>query len=480
MKIRSHLFTSLSENALSDRHLQENLERIGIAFRGLREKGFSRLDNPEGLRAEGRAIRERAITHLPQLLETLEAKVQEAGGIVHWASTSKEARAIVIDLAKKYKVHSVVKGKSMVAEEIGLNNALAEHEIEVWETDLGELIIQLADEPPSHLVGPALHKSKKEIADLFVEKLNAPRTEVPEELTMIARQHLRERFLDSEMAITGVNVAVAETGSVVLVENEGNIRMSTTLPRVHVAIMGIEKVVPTVEDLVVLLSLLARSTTGQILSVYTSIFTGPRRQGEMDGPDEFHLIILDNGRSRILADPERRETLYCIRCGACLNVCPVYLKVGGHSYGWVYSGPIGAVLNPQLLPPRLAKELPFASTLCGACKEVCPVKIDLPRLLMTLRWRMVEDPSWQAGISLSQRLGMGLFGWLAAYPGLYSIATRMLRLLRPILAPSGRFLLLPPPFSRWAKQRKVFIRGKPFSLQWARIEREIQQGRDNA
>lgn len=480
MKIRSHLFNSLSKNALSDRHLQKNLERIGIAFRGLREKGFSRLEDPEGLRAQGRAIRERALAHLPQLLETLEAKVQEAGGVVHWASTAKEARGIVIDLAKKHKVRSVVKGKSMVAEEIGLNDALAEHEIEVWETDLGELIIQLADEPPSHLVGPALHKSKEEIADLFAEKLNAPRTEVPEELTMIARQHLRKKFLDSEMGITGVNMAVAETGSIVLVENEGNIRMSTTLPRVHVAIMGIEKVVPTLEDLVVLLSLLARSTTGQVLSVYTSIFTGPRREGEMDGPDEFHLIILDNGRSRILADPDRRETLYCIRCGACLNVCPVYLKVGGHSYGWVYSGPIGAVLNPQFLPPRLTRALPFASTLCGACKEVCPVKIDLPRLLMTLRWRMVEDPTWQAGISLSQRLGMALFGWLAAHPGLYAAATRGARLLKPILAPSGRFTLLPPPFSRWARQREVLMRGKAFSQRWAHIEREIQQGGHSA
>jgi L-lactate dehydrogenase complex protein LldF len=475
MKIRSHLFSSLSEKALSDVRLQENLERIGKAFRGLRETGFSRLEDPEALRAHGKAIRERALAHLPQLLETLEAKVQEAGGVVHWASTSKEAQGIVIDLAKKHKVHSVVKGKSMVTEEIGLNDALTDHGIEVWETDLGELIIQLAEEPPSHLVGPALHKSKEEIADLFAQKLNAPRTVIPEELTMIARQHLRERFLRSEMGITGVNMAVAETGSIVLVENEGNIRMSTTLPRVHVAIMGIEKVVPTLEDLVVLLSLLARSTTGQILSVYTSIFTGPRREGEMDGPEEFHLIILDNGRSRILADPDRRETLYCIRCGACLNVCPVYLKAGGHSYGWVYSGPIGAVLTPQLLPPRLARTLPFASTLCGACKEVCPVKIDLPRLLMTLRWRMVEDPAWHAGISLPQRLGMSIFGWVAARPGVYAAATRGARLLEPILAPSGRLTLLPPPFSRWATQREVPMRGKAFSQRWAHIEKEIQQ-----
>ncbi|HUU80942.1 MAG TPA: LUD domain-containing protein, partial [Acidobacteriota bacterium] len=303
MKIRSHLFNSLSEKALSDDRLQGNLERIGIAFRNLREAAFSRLDNAEELRDRGRAIKEEALERLPELLEKLEVKVQEAGGVVHWARTPIEARRIVIDLAKKHKVRSVVKGKSMVTEEIGLNAALADHGIEVWETDLGEFIIQLADEPPSHLVGPALHKSKEEIAELFAQKLRVPYTAIPQELTMIAREQLREKFLSSQMGITGVNMAVAETGSIVLVENEGNIRMSTTIPRIHVAIMGIEKVIPTLDDLVILLSLLARSTTGQALSVYTSIFTGPRREGEMDGPEEFHLIILDNGRSRILADP---------------------------------------------------------------------------------------------------------------------------------------------------------------------------------
>jgi len=476
MKIRSHLFNSLSEKALSDDRLQGNLERIGIAFRNLREAAFSRLDNAEELRDRGRAIKEEALERLPELLEKLEVKVQEAGGVVHWARTPIEARRIVIDLAKKHKVRSVVKGKSMVTEEIGLNAALADHGIEVWETDLGEFIIQLADEPPSHLVGPALHKSKEEIAELFTQKLRVPYTAVPEELTMIAREQLREKFLSSQMGITGVNMAVAETGSIVLVENEGNIRMSTTIPRIHVAIMGIEKVIPTLDDLVILLSLLARSATGQALSVYTSVFTGPRREGEMDGPEEFHLIILDNGRSRILADPDLRETLYCIRCGACLNVCPVYLKIGGHSYGWVYSGPIGSVLTPQLIPPRLARALPFASTLCGACAEVCPVRIDLPRLLMTLRWKMVEDRGWDAGISFHRRLPVLLFGWLAAHPHLYMAASRSARVLPRHFARSGRWELLPPPISRWGRQRLIPMLAKPFSQRWTRLKKELLNG----
>ena len=273
----------------------------------------------------------------------------------------------------------------------------------MWETDLGEFIIQLAGEPPSHIIGPAVHKNKAQIADLFAEKLGVPRVETPKELTRIAREKLREKFVHADMGITGANAAVAETGSIVLLENEGNIRLSTTIPRIHVALMGIEKVIPTLDDLATLLALLPRSATGQKLSSYTTIITGPRRPGEADGPEEFHLILLDNGRSRILADPDRRECLYCVRCGCCLNTCPVYRKAGGHSYGWVYSGPIGAVLTPQLIPARLARDLPFASTLCGACGDVCPVKIPLPKLLLTMRQRITEDPNWDGGISPLQK-----------------------------------------------------------------------------
>lgn len=297
-----------------------------------------------------RDVKARALDNLPSLLETLEQNVIKAGGRVHWAADAREANKIILGLAMENNVKRVVKGKSMVSEEISVNQVLMAHGIDTWETGLGEFIIQLAGETPSHIVGPALHKNKQEIAHLYSETLGIPYTEEPEELTMVAREKLRQKFLTADMGISGANMAVAETGSIVLVENEGNIRFSTTMPRIHVALMGIEKVIATLEDMGIILSILARSASGQRMSVYTSIFTGPRRHDELDGPEQFHLVILDNGRSSVYQDPELREILRCIRCGACLNVCPVYLKVGGHSYGWVYFGPMGSVLAPQLLP----------------------------------------------------------------------------------------------------------------------------------
>ncbi len=480
MQIRSHRFQSLAEKALRDKRLQRNLQRIGVRFKAARELAFNLLQDPEGLRSKGKEIKERSMAHLPQLLESLEARVQEIGGTVHWARTARQARQIVLDLAQRHGVRSVVKGKSMVTEEIALNEHLIAQGIEVWETDLGEFIIQLAGEPPSHIIGPAIHKSKEEVAELFAQKLGVPRVDTPEELTRIARETLRERFLGADMGITGVNMAVAETGSIVLLENEGNIRMSVTIPRVLVAVMGIEKVIPTLEDMATLLALLPRAATGQKLPAYTSIITGARRPGEKDGPEEFHLVILDNGRSRILADPDRRQTLHCIRCGACLNVCPVYRKVGGHAYGWVYSGPIGAVLTPQLIPPRLARHLPFASTLCGACGEVCPVKIDLPKLLLTMRWRLTEDPNWDGGIPIQDRIPISLHAWVAARPRLYCAAAKAARMLQPVLAPSGRSALLPGAVARWARKRRLPLLARPFSERWTGLRREIQGGGDES
>jgi L-lactate dehydrogenase complex protein LldF len=370
----------------------------------------------------------------------------------------------------------LVKGKSMVTEEIGLNEDLIGQGIEVWETDLGEFIIQLAGEPPSHIIGPAVHKNKAQIADLFAEKLGVPRVETPEELTRIAREKLREKFVHADMGITGANAAVAETGSIVLLENEGNIRLCTTIPRIHVALVGIEKVIPTLDDLATLLALLPRSATGQKLSSYTTIITGPRRPGEADGPEEFHLILLDNGRSRILADPDRRQCLYCVRCGCCLNTCPVYRKAGGHSYGWVYSGPIGAVLTPQLIPARLARDLPFASTLCGACGDVCPVKIPLPKLLLTMRQRITEDPNWDGGISPLQKLPVRLHGWLLTHPRIYHLAARAATWMTPLLAPSGEWYWLPPPVARWARKRHVPTLKRSFGDRWSTLRRELRKG----
>jgi L-lactate dehydrogenase complex protein LldF len=480
MLVRSLEFKQRAQEALQDERLQRNLERIGVRFKLGRDLAFAALEDPEGLRNLGRAIKERSLANLPLLLETLEARVKEAGGVVHWARNAKEACTIVCDLARERGVRTVVKGKSMVTEEIALNQALQAQGVEVWETDLGEFIIQLAGEPPSHIIGPAVHKSKDQIAELFAEKLGVERVEAPEELTRIAREKLREKFLGADMGITGANAAVAETGSIVLLENEGNIRLSVTLPRIHVALVGIEKVIPTLDDLAVILALLPRSATGQKLSSYTSIITGPRRPGELDGPEEFHLILLDNGRSRILADPDRRQSLFCLRCGSCLNVCPVYRKVGGHSYGWVYSGPIGAVLTPQLVPPRLARDLPFASTLCGACAEVCPVKIELPKLLLTMRQRLTEDPNFDGGIPLMMRLAARAHGWLLTRPALYRLAMDGARLASRFLARDGRWSWLPPPVSRWASKRQVPSLARPFSRVWPSVQRKLMQGGDGS
>ena len=470
MEIRTQQFRALAGRAILDERLQANLARLGVRFKTLRDLAFAQLSDPEGLRDQAKAVKERSMANLPYLLETLEGRVQEAGGYVHWARTAQHARAIIGGLAKRHSVRSAVKGKSMVTEEIGLNDHLAGLGADVWETDLGEFIIQLAGEPPSHIIAPAIHKNKEEIAELFASRLGVPKAESPEGLTEIAREALRRRFLAADMGITGANMAVAETGSIVLLENEGNIRLSTTVPRIHVVLMGIEKVIPTLEDMAVLLAVLPRSATGQKLSSYVSILTGPRREGEEDGPEEFHLVILDNGRSRIMADPHRRETLHCIRCGACLNVCPVYRKIGGHSYGWVYSGPIGSVLTPQLVTGHAAWMLPFATTLCGACAEVCPVKIDLPRLLLTMRWRLMEDPNWDGAVPISHRIPISLFGWLAAHPRVYFAAATAMRAAQRVLAPGGRWRLSPPPLAAWGRKRHIPVLVRPFSRRWSRIE----------
>src|SRR5512136_2077882 len=361
--------------------------------------------NWEVLRQAGHEIRLQAINHLDTYLAQLEEQVTRAGGHVHWARDAAEARSIVLALAREHHVKRVVKAKSMASEEINLNHALAEAGIQVLETDLGEYIVQLAGEMPSHIIVPAVHLTKEGIADLFHEKLGVEAPPEPTVLTAIARARLREEFLAADMGLSGANFMVAETGTIVLVTNEGNGRMCTTLPPVHVAIAGIDKVVPDMQSLTVLLKLLARSATGQKISTYTSFIHGPRQSTEENGPQEFHLILLDNGRTRILQDEVTRETMLCIRCGACLNVCPVYNHVGGHAYGWVYSGPIGAILSPQLLGTKVARELPFASSLCGACADICPVKIPIPSILLQLRHRIAEgDAVAQPSVPATTRL----------------------------------------------------------------------------
>jgi len=433
MKPLCQLFGETSRRALEDPHLQVALRGLDGRLRVQRDNAFEELPNGEELRDEARAIREHTLAHLDRYLVEFEENFTSLGGVVHWAGDAAAARGIIQEIARVGKVKRIVKGKSMVSEEIGLNKALEAQGLEVVETDLGEFIIQVAGEPPSHLVAPAVHKTRAGITELFNDALGAPRMEDPEALTLFARKILQEKFLQADMGITGANFTVARTGGVVLLENEGNIRLSTTIPRIHVAVTGIEKVVPTWSELAVLLKLLPRSATGQKLSSYVSIFLGPGRQEEPDGAEEFHLVLLDNGRSRILKDPALRESLRCIRCGACLNTCPVYLKAGGHAWGWVYSGPIGSVLTPQLLEDRRsASGLPFASTLCGACFGVCPVRMDIPRILTELRRRFAQDPAW--GPAPKRERGLfGLAGFTMGHHHLFNGAGEAARRLMPVL-----------------------------------------------
>src|SRR5271157_3643917 len=359
--------------------------------------GFNRL------RDAGREVKRPTIENLDYYLAQFADNVERNGGQMHWASTAAEACRIVVEIVQQSAAREVVKAKSMVGEEVELNHALEAAGIRAIETDLGEFIIQLAGERPAHIVAPAIHKTREDVSELFAEHLKAERTAVPEQLTAIARRALREMFQKAGVGVTGANFAVAETGTVVVIENEGNIRMCTTVPRVHIALIGIEKLIPRLADLGIFLRLLGRSGTGQKLTVYTSLLTGSRRPGE-DGPEEMHVVLVDNGRTKSLADPKMREMLYCIRCGACLNTCPVYRKIGGHAYGWVYSGPIGALVTPELVGIGQARELPFASSLCGAGREVCPVKINIPDLLLHLRSNAQEQAPLRGESLVPERL----------------------------------------------------------------------------
>jgi L-lactate dehydrogenase complex protein LldF len=467
MEIRSDQFGKLSEQGVRDRLLQKALKGAGLRFKEMRETAFSLLRNAEELRERAHKIRMRTLYRLDEYLEHLEGKVIQLGGKVHWAYDAREAREVVEALATQRGAKRVVKGKSMITEEIALNEGLEARGIQVTETDLGEFIIQLAGEPPSHIVGPAIHKTKEQIAKLFSEKFGVPLMKDPQEMTMLARRVLRQRFLEADMGISGVNFAVSETGSIVLVENEGNIRLTTTLPKTHVAIMSVEKVIPTLEDLGVMMKLLARSAAGQKLSCYVSVINGPRKAGENDGAEEFHLVILDNGRSRMLQDDELREVLCCIRCGACLNFCPVYLKVGGHAYGWVYSGPIGSILTPQLIEKGQAYQLPFASTLCGACAQVCPVKIDIPRILVALRQRYEEEPRWNKPDSAFGRGAFSLHASVMRSRWLYEKGLWLARRLQSPFIRKGGFRSLLPPLNRWSTFHMVNrLEKKTFRQQW--------------
>jgi L-lactate dehydrogenase complex protein LldF len=444
-------------------------------FVGGRAARVAELPQWEQLRQIGSDIRLHTIENMDVYLTQLEEKVEAAGGHVHWAQTADEANQIVLQIARAHHVKAVVKSKSMATEEIGLNHALEEAGIQAVETDLGEYIIQLAGTGPSHIIVPAVHLKKEEIAALFSEKLDINAPTDPIELARIAREVLREKFLNAGMGISGGNFLIAETGTLVLVTNEGNGRMCTTMPDLHVAVVGIDKVVPDWESLTVFLKLLARSATGQKLSTYTQFITGPRREEGEFGPKEFHLVLLDNGRSNVLKDPVGRDVLKCIRCGACANVCPVYKNVGGFAYGSFISGPIGAILTPQMLGTQTARELPFASTLCGACAEVCPVKIPIPTILLHLRRRVAQgDDIAEPTLPASLRFTAGLASFALAQNWLYRFGTRLLPTLMSIFKRNNWISKAPYPLSRWTKARPL----PPFSAgfrSWWRSVRSVKK-----
>jgi L-lactate dehydrogenase complex protein LldF len=409
-------------------------------------------------RTQANAIKKHAIDNLDYYLEEFERNVEARGGKVVYCKDATEVSDFVLALAKEKGARLIVKSKSMTTEEVDLNERLEHHGLESVETDLGEYILQLAHEKPYHIVAPALHKTRYDVAEIFTQKLNVPHEIVIEKQTMTARGVLREKFLAADIGISGANFLVADSGAVVLIENEGNARLTTSAPRIHIAVAGIEKVIPRAQDLPTFLKLLARSATGQLLSVYTSFLAGPRRPGEVDGPDEFYVVLLDNGRTRLLPDRGKRQSLYCIRCGACLNTCPVYRKIGGHSFPWIYSGPIGAILTPQFMGVSHEPGLPFASSLCGACGEVCPVKIDIPKILLELRGDVKKSETREKQNRL-EKLAFRAFAWLATHPRLYEMAGRIAASMSP--SDDGRWIRTAPammnlpPVRAWLSQRDL-------------------------
>ncbi len=416
-------YTRLSQSAIKDPVLHTALANLQERFGKGAALGYRKFPEGPGLRLKAHDIRMNAIENLDILLETLARNIRGNGGHVHFARDAQTAVDCCLDIARKHDVSMAVKGKSMLSEEIGLNKALQEAGIEAVETDLGEYIIQLAGETPSHIIAPAVHKTRQQVGRLFQKKLGIPYSEDPPTLTLAARKALREKFLKAEMGISGCNLACAETGHITTVSNEGNIRMSTTLPRVHVAFMGMERVVADLKDHEIFFRLLSMGGAAQNMAGYVSYRGGLGDKGLLGGPGEFHLIVIDNGRSRILADPDFKEMLCCIRCGGCLNICPVYGEIGGHAYNSPYSGPVGAVVTPLLQGINRHADLCQGESLCGACMDACPVNIDIPRMLLRLRQKLAEgDPSWN--VTIKSRLDQAVFAaWslLIRNPRLYDL-----------------------------------------------------------
>lgn len=445
MDVKSNDFIALSDIAIHNKDLQEAVSAgTRTAYKKRQVAMFAHSDeHGEFMRQQAAEAKRRALRDLPDLLEQAETNLTKNGFNVEWAIDAAEANKLVLEIARRHGVETVTKSKSMLSEELGVNHAMEAAGLRVVETDLGEYIIQLNNEPPSHIVAPVIHKTKAEIRDIFIRELGMESTDDAGEMVAFARKMLRDDFLNADMGISGGNFIIAETGSLGLVMNEGNGRMCTTMPRVHIALVGIEKLVETVEDYTTLTQVLPRSGTGQNLTVYTNILNGPSRDEEDDGPDHVYVIFVDNGRSDIYAT-NYAEALACIRCGACQNACPVYRSTGGHAYGWVYGGPIGAVLTPLYVGLENAAPLPHASSLCGSCKQVCPVDIDLPRMLLDLRWDLV-----QSGVSKTGwNMGMKMWAIGMTSPARYGLGG--------VAARAGQFVMgdyMPGVLGNWTKFR---------------------------
>jgi L-lactate dehydrogenase complex protein LldF len=472
-----HDFAGAARQAQADPALQAALVRLTGTLLAGNRRGYAALPDSDRLRDHAKCVKEHTLAHLDRYLEQLEASVLKLGGEVHWAATAEDARRIVVEIARRTDSRRVVKSKSMTTEEVHLNPALEAAGVEVVETDFGEFIIQLAGERPSHLVAPAVHHTRESIARLLSAHTGEPLPDDPASLAKAGRRLLREKFAAADMGISGANFAVAETGTIVLISNEGNARLTTTCPRVHVAVMGIEKVIPRLADLPVFLKLLARAATGQTLSIYTTLITGPRRRGDRDGPEAFHLVLLDNGRSRVLGS-EYRESLQCIRCGACLNACPVYRRIGGHAYGGVYSGPIGSILTPLYDSVSENPDLPHASSLCGACQAACPVKINIPHMLIGLRELQHHAQPDAARTKASavrhtvswERLAYRAWKEVLRRPWLYRMALRAARWLTWPLAKDGWLRRLPGPGAAWTQARDFPAPARrSFREQWKKL-----------
>ena len=454
MEVTSPAFKANARKALADAQLQRALGNVRAGFIDKRRKAVEALPEFEALRESARAIKDHALAHLDLYLEAYEAKVKASGGHVHWAETAADARGILLDICRRTNARTVTKGKSMITEEIGLNDFLETAGIRPVETDLGEYIIQLRGEHPSHIIAPAVHLNKDQVeADFRRVHADLPADRdlsEPADLLGEARQVLRKEYFAADIGITGANFLVAETGSSIIVTNEGNGDLTQILPRIHVVFASIEKIVPTLEDAAQILRVLARSATGQDMSVYTTLSTGPKRPEDSDGPDEYHVILLDNGRSSMLGT-EFQDMLRCIRCGACMNHCPVYHAVGGHAYGWVYPGPMGAVLTPSLIGVDRSGHLPNASTFCGRCEAVCPMKIPLPKMMR--HWRERE---FERGLNpAATRYGLKFWAFFARRPALYRLATGLAIPALSMLGGTRRRFRRLPLAGGWTRHRDM-------------------------